>query len=165
MRKASPQHDNIIRTTQGRENRPTSSSFQQSLHTEGFLLSAKDWNWCYDFNHPPTPVSTLHLSLCLMPSPVPRALLDNINKLHKDLKGSRRKPETPSSPAKEPNLLSQCFLNIKGNKTHLGILLPFRFWFRRSGLGRESLHFWQAPRRCSCHWPRTTNGGTKYQRS
>lgn len=127
------------------------------------LLGAKDWNWGYDFKHPPTQVSTLHLSLCLMPSTVPGALLDN--KLHKETKCSRGKPETPSSPAKEPNLLNQCFINVNRHRTHLGILLTFRLRFRRSGVGREMLHFRQAPRWCASRWSRTTNGGAKYQSS
>lgn len=29
-------------------------------------LDVKDWSWCYNFNHPPTQVSTFHLSVCLM---------------------------------------------------------------------------------------------------
>ena len=38
----------------------------------------------------------------------------------------------------------QCFSDLCVLTNLLKILLKFRFWFRRSGVGPKSLHFWQA---------------------
>lgn len=49
--------------------------------------------------------------------------------------------------------LAQCSSDINMSRNHLRIWLKCRFWFHRSGMGLQLLHFWQCPGGCQCCWP------------
>lgn len=46
----------------------------------------------------------------------------------------------------------QYFLNFNVHTDYLGILWKWRFWFSKSGVCPESLHFWWASKWCWCCW-------------